>query len=414
MTAPEDGPAAGSATAGSPVTTAPRLAPAAARRVSWAAPAPFFVTGLVFAAYFVQIPSLKQEFALSDGMLGVFLMLPILSGLVAMQLTGRLVERYGSAPIVRLMMLLLPATLCCFALAGDRVGFALVLLAFGAADGLIDISMNAHAIAVEKAVGRPVMNRCHAAWSIGSAIGSVGGGLAIRAELSLTQHYLLVTAAMVAFGLATGRWLLSAAADRAATPRAAGEPRRGGWRHGWTARLVLFGLTGTVVLVVSGVVGNWSGVFLHDELGATLATASLGYICYCVTEAGARLVGDRLHERYGAAPLVRCAGVVAVVGFTVVVLAPSPVLGIAGFAVMGLGLSVLVPLIFSAVGHAAEESGSPNAADALSKVSTFTYSGLLVGPMLVGWFAEAFGLTRTLAGTLVVMTVVLAVGLRRV
>lgn len=390
---------------------------AALRRASWAAPAPFFVTGLTFAALFVQIPSLKKDFGLSDGELGVFLMLPVLSGLLAMQLTGRLVGRFGSAPIARVTMVALPVSLLGVAAVDDRLGLAAVLLVFGAADGLIDISMNSHAIAVEKALGRPIMNRCHAAWSIGSAIGSVFGGLAIRADLSLGQHYLLVAVAMVAMALVTGRWLLPAAADRATTPAAKGR-RRGRWRGGWTARLVLFGVTGTIVLVVSGVVGSWSGVFLHEELDASLATASLGYICYCVTEAGARLVGDRLHERHGASILVRWAGVLAVIGFTVVVLAPNPATGIAGFAVMGLGLSVLVPLIFSAVGHAepgpGADSGTANAADALSKVSTFTYTGLLVGPMVVGWFAESFGLTETLTGTLIVMTVVLGIGLRRI
>ncbi|MGP4111443.1 MFS transporter [Streptomyces sp. 4N509B] len=383
----------------------------------WAAPAPFLITGLVFASFFVRIPTIKIELGLSDGQLGVLLMLPILSGLVSMQLTGRLVARLGSAPILRATMVALPLALLCFAPVEGVAAFAVVLLLFGAVDGLIDISMNAHTIAVERALGRPVMNRCHAAWSIGAAIGSLVGGATLRADLSLAQHVLLVTAVTVALAAWAGRHLLPADADRVAAPAAAAPAVRGGgdgWRAGWTPRLLLLGAAGTIVLVVSGVVGNWSGVYLHDELDATLATASLGYVCFSVCEAGARLVGDRLHLRFGAAALVRSAGALAVVGLTVVVLSPTPTVAITGFALLGLGLSVLVPVIFSSVGHAGADSASGNAAAALAKVSTLTYSGLLVGPMVVGWFAEAFTLTSTFAGMLVVTAVVLGVGLRAV
>ncbi|MEU8350734.1 MULTISPECIES: MFS transporter [unclassified Streptomyces] len=385
-------------------------------RARWAAPAPFLITGLLFASYFVRIPSLKLELGLSDGLLGIFLMLPIVSGLLAMQMTGRLVARVGSGPVLRVVMIALPLSLLAFAPVNGLVGFAVVLLVFGAVDGLIDISMNAHTIAVERTLKRPIMNSCHAAWSIGSAIGSLLGGGAIKIGLSITEHYALVVAAMVVLAAFAGRHLLPGQADRADRDAAVPEKttERASWRTGWTPRLMLLAVTGTVVLVCSGVAGSWSGVYLHDELDATLATASLGYIAFCVCEAGARLVGDRLHERYGAQLLARCAGGIAVAGLAVVVLSPSAAMAIGGFALFGLGLSVLVPLVLSAVGHGAAESGSADAAAALAKVGTITYSGLLVGPMLVGWFAEGFGLTGTLTGLLVVMAVALGVGLRSV
>ncbi|MET8249527.1 hypothetical protein ABZV31_37290 [Streptomyces sp. NPDC005202] len=165
--------------------------------------------------------------------------------------------------------------------------------------------------------------------------------------------------AMVALTLTAGRHLLPAQADRtgrrATDRREADAPsgaRSGVWA-GWSTRLLLLGLTGTVVLVCSGVVGNWGGIYLHDVLGASLATASLGYIAYSACDADGRLVGDRLHERYGARALVRRGGVVAVVGLAVVVLALGPVAAVAGFTLFGLGLSVLMPVIFSSVGHGA-------------------------------------------------------------
>ncbi|WP_188195608.1 MFS transporter [Nonomuraea sp. SYSU D8015] len=380
-------------------------------RARRAAAAPFFLTGLLFASYFVQIPSLKLDLGLSEGRLGVFLMLPVLSGLAAMQLTGRLVGRFGSGPVVRTTTLALPLALLAFALVADQVTFGLVLLMFGAIDGLMDIAMNAHAVAVERARHRPIMNACHAGWSIGAAAGSLLGGAALAAGLSLAQHFLLITAVTVAMALITGRHLLPAHTDR--SPQQPRPAQRTGWWTGWTSRVLLLGATGVLVFVISGVVGSWSGVFLHEDLGASLGTASLGYICYNVCEAGARLLGDRFQERLGPSILVRISGLIAVTGLVVVVFSRVPGPAIAGFAILGLGLAVLIPIILSAAGHDGASSDTSNAAAALSKVGTLTYSGQLLGPMAVGWSAGAFGMPQTFAGLTILLAAALIIATKR-
>ncbi|MBL1067471.1 MFS transporter [Streptomyces sp. 7-21] len=379
---------------------------ARAARARWAAPVPFLILGLVFSSYFVQIPSLKSDLGLTEGELGAFLVLPVLSGVVAMQWAGRLVARQGSATLVRLTMLGLPLSLLGFAVCGDRVTFAVVLVVFGAVDGLMDISINAHAVAVERALQRRVMNSCHAAWSIGAALGSGLGAAAHHAELSRAAHLTLIAAAQMPLALAAGRHLLPAAADREADQR----PRATGWRTGWTPRLLLLGLTGTVVLITGGVVGNWGGIYLHEDLGASLATASLGYLGFSAFEAGVRLVGDGLQERLGTRRLTGASAAVAVTGLTAVVLSPSPAAAIAGFSLLGLGMAVLVPITLGAAGHG---EGEHSAADALAKVGTLTYTGMLLGPVFIGWCAGSFGLTATLAGLLVLLSATLLVGLRR-
>ncbi|MCP9211492.1 MFS transporter [Streptomyces sp. NEAU-Y11] len=392
-------------------------------RLRWASMAPFFLTGFVFASYFVRIPWWKSGFGLSEGELGVLLMVPVLTGLLAMQATGGLVGRFGSASVVRVASLALPLSLVAMVpatSADSLVWFGVALALFGAADGLIDVSINAHGIAVEKAIGRRIMNSCHAAWSIGSAVGSMLGGVALKVGLSLIVHYTAVGAAMILLALAAGSQLLPAQADRTRSETKAtdtsgnGSPARSGALAGWSARLLLLGLTGTVVLVASGAVGNWSGIYLHDDLDASIAVASLGYIGFSACEAGGRLVGDRLHERYGARTLVCLSGGVAVFGLAVAVLALGPLIAVAGFALLGLGLSVLVPIIFSSVGHGGEELGATSAADALAKVNTMSYTGLLIGPVLVGWSAEGIGLRATLGGMVVLLAATMATGLRKV
>lgn len=367
----------------------------------WAAAAAFLLVGLVFSSYLVRVPTLKLAHDLSAGGLGLLLVLPTVSAVVVMQRTGALVARFGSATVVRISGAGLPIALIGLAIAGDPIQLAVALLIFGAVDGLIDVSMNAQAIAVERRLNRPIMNGCHAAWSIGAMAGSGLGGLAIGAGLSLTAHYVLIAVAGVLLALASGRYLLPAAADRVGGDEPA--KVRVGWRSGWTPRVLMFGLMGGIVLLCEGAVGNWSGVFLHEDRGAALSAAALGYIAFTVCQTAGRLIGDRLQQRLGAPRLVRWSGAIGVAGLAVAVLVPVPAVSIVGFALLGVGLSALLPIIFSAVGHGGAQSDSATAAAALSRFTTLTYTGLLLGPVLIGWSAEVIGLTATLLVLLVLL-----------
>jgi predicted MFS family arabinose efflux permease len=264
-----------------------------------------------------------------------------IAAVITMQLAGRLAARLGSSAIVRLATVTLPVVLIGVGLAGNFAQLAAVMLVVGAVHGLLDVTMNAHAVAVERALKRPIMNGCHAAWSIGAVAGSLAGGAAAQAGLSLARHYLLLCVVLVAVALLVGRSLL------------------------------------------------------HDNLGAPLGLASLGYIAFTACETTGRLVGDRLFARFPARVLVRLGTLIAAVGLTMVVLSPWPVLAIAGFAVMGIGLATPLPVLFSVVGHIGADG--PGAANLVARFTTMTYSGILVGPALIGALAQAIGLTWTLA-----------------
>jgi len=281
------------------------------------------------------------------------------------------------------------------------------MLLLGALIGILDVVMNAHAVAVEAALGRPVMNSCHAAWSLGAVAGSLIGGAAAQADVSLTSHYLGLSVVLVAVALVAGRWLLPSAADR--TPRPVQDDSRpdgqlsrwaagwrAGWRAGWTRRLLVLGAMGATILTCEAAVANWSGVLLHEHLGASLGVASLGYFVFTGCETAGRLVGDRLTARYCAAVLIRLGTAIAAGGLTLVVLSPTPALAVIGFAVMGLGLATPLPVLFSVVGHLGGASG-PGAAVFVARFSTMTYSGILLGPALIGLVAGLIGLGWTLA-----------------
>jgi MFS family permease len=374
---------------------------AVAVRARWAITAVFFVNGLMLASYIVRIPSIKLDLGLSDARLGVVMTLFGTSALLTMQFVGGFVARIGSVRVIRLTLFLLPLVLIGIGLARNVVQLAITVILVGTVHGTLDVAMNSHAVAVERIRKRPILNGCHAAWSISAVIASLLGAGLIRAGVSPGTHFLWVGGILLFVGLATTAWLLPASVDQQARPADGSKPARAGWRTGWTGPVLLFGVMGLVVMICEAAVVSWSGVFLHDSRGATLAVAAFGYTAFTVFQTAGRLVGDRLTQRFGGASMFRFFGSVAVVGLLVVVIGQTQVVSLVGFAILGMGMSVLVPLIFSAVGHAGGDG--PGAATFVSRVTTFTYSGILLGPALIGWFAQSFGLSWTLAALVPLM-----------
>jgi MFS family permease len=385
-------------------------------RGRWAVTAIFFLNGLTLSTYLVRVPSLKVDHHLSTGELGLVSTAFGASALVTMQFVGALVARFGSALLMRLTMFALPLVLVGIGFSRGFVGLAVAAVVMGAVHGTTDVSMNAHAVAVERRLGRPVMSGCHAAWSVSAVVASsIGAGL-LAAGVSPLAHFVGVAALVLVAALAVGPFLLPASADRAeaaaghddATPRVDG----GTGRRGWLTRgLLVLGLTGFVLMIAEGAALTWSGVYLHDSRGASLAVASIAVTAYTGFQTAGRLAGDRLTMRYGAGILFRVGGLAATAGLALAVLSPHPFGVVAGYAIAGIGGSALLPLTFSAAGHAG--GTGPGAAAFVARFSTFTYSGVLVGPAIMGWVAELIGLQWTLAALVPLVALVTIVMAKR-
>jgi MFS family permease len=370
-----------------------------ARRARWGITAVFFVNGLLIATYLVRIPALKTSLGLTAPQLAGVLTCFSVAALLAMQSVGSLVARFGSVRVIRVTLTALPFALVGIGVAGTVAQLAVAVTMAGAVHGILDVAMSSHAVAVERLLGRPVMNGCHAAWGTSSLVASVLG--AVAAGVPVWVHAVGVAAVALPAGFAAGRRLLPAESDHAA----AGESTAVRWRAGWTRPVLVFGSIGLVLMLCEAAVISWSGVFMHESRGATLAVAALGYGAFTSCQTLGRLGGDRLTERFGSARVFRAHACLVVAGFVIVVLSASQYVALAGFAVLGYGTSVLVPLIFSTVGHL----GGASVATFVSRVATFTYAGILTGPALVGWLGQAIGLTWTFAA-LIPLVVAVALG----
>jgi hypothetical protein len=374
-----------------------------AERVSWSVAAVFFVVGLVMAGWYTQIPQFKASLSLSDAQLGLALLCPAGGAVASMQVAGRIASRHGSAALVRFTPLGAAGAVALLGTSRGFPAFAAALLLLGLTVGLTDVAMNAHAVAVERALGRPVLQRMHAAFSLGAIVGALAGVAAIWAHLGTFRYLAGIAVAAAAVAVAAGARLLPPAADRAPATARRG-PGRGLRGAGWSRFVVVLGLLGAGCMLAESVAENWTAVFLRDQRHATAVLATAGYFVFAGTQLAGRVFGDRLHVRAGSVRLVRSGAALAAVGL-IIELLPGPVpVSLAGIAVYSLGLSVLVPIVFGAVGHgSAADAGSASVTGAVAKYTTLSYGGALLGPAVIGWLAGAIGLTWSLASVLLVL-----------
>ncbi|MGI5240904.1 MFS transporter [Dactylosporangium sp. CA-139066] len=354
----------------------------------------FLINGLTLSTYIVRAPSIKSTFRLSDAEFGATGLLFAVAALASMQLVGPLVARAGSRAVLRAMLVVMPVLLAAVAAAPGPWTFAAVATALGAAHGTTDAAMNANAVTVERLAGRPILNGCHAAWSVSAVVASLATALLSHAGVPLSAHLVVAAVVLLVAGLFVTPHLLPQVLEQGSATAA---------RAPLTRPLIVLGLTGTALMVCEGAALGWGGIFLHETRGATLPVAAAAVTAYTAGQTAGRLAGDRLSLRVGAGPLFRSGAALAAAGFAVAVLCGHPYAAVAGFALAGLGTSVLIPLTFSAIGKL------PGAATAalVSRFTTFTYAGILLGPALIGWAAQVAGLARTLAA-LVPMLVVIA------
>jgi len=344
----------------------------------------FFVNGVVIGTWVVRIPAIKERLGLGEGLLGLALLGAAGGALVAMPLVGALVSRFGSRRVVGTAALVLSFSLLMPALAPSLLFLVSALVVVGAANGGLDVSMNAQAVAVERGYGHPIMSSFHAAWSFGGLAGAALGGLVAYQGVGPLPHFSAVAVlSAIAFAVAYGALLPSHAdASEEGTPAFA-RPTRA---------LLGLGIISFCVLLGEGAMGDWSAVYLDDTLRTGPGFAAAGYAAFSLSMAFGRLFGDSFTERLGPVRLVRSCGAIAAVGLGVALAAGRPPVALFGFACAGAGFSIVFPTALSAAGRTGGTATGP----ALAAVSTAAYTGFLVGPPLVGFLAELTGLGNAL------------------
>jgi MFS family permease len=371
----------------------------ALRRARLAVSAAFFANGFAFANWAARIPAVKDHVGLSTGSLGVALLGIAIGAVVAMPLAGALLVRFGSRGLTRATLALACVALPLPALAGSLPVLMAALALLGIASGSLDVSMNAQGVMVERGYGRPVLAALHGLWSLGTLGGALLGGVAAGVGISPLAHLSAVAAVLLVGGLLATRHLLpgGASGDHAAPNFA--RPTR---------TLLLLGAIAFCGLLSEGAAYDWSTVYLRDDLGTPEGLAVSAYAAFTLTMTVGRLVGDRLRARIGSRALLGSAALIAAAGLGVGLAIGHMVAAVAGFALLGAGLSCIAPITFGAAGKA---SGLPSG-PAIAAVSTMGYLGFIAGPPAIGGLGQLTSLPAALV-VVVALTALVAVMARR-
>ncbi|MGD9702021.1 MAG: MFS transporter [Acidimicrobiia bacterium] len=356
----------------------------------------FLLNAVAYANVVPRLPAIKAELGLSNTSLGAAIAAVPVGALLSGPIAGWLVARVGSGRLATGCGVAFGLVLPCFALAPAWSALAAAFLVYGSFDSLMDVSMNAHALRVQRGWGRSIINSLHGLWSVGAVVGGIAGAAAGAAGISLELHLAVAGAVIIVTALLTRRWLLpghdSISDDAApsavhATAAAGGDaPRRA------THRLVLLGLVVVMAAAVEDAPASWGAVLLRTELGTSVAAAGLVYLGFQTMMTLGRLSGDRIVDRFGEVAVVRAGGLLtaASVGSGLAIGEPATI--IVGFSLAGLGTAPLFPLVF----HAAGDVPGVSTGHGVAAVAWMGRIGFLVAPPFVGLVGDALNLRLAL------------------
>lgn len=360
----------------------PEATPTSAR---WAVTTAFFLHGLLIGAWVPHIPLAKERLDVGPAMFGLALLAIAGGAVIGMPVTGALINRFGSARMTAATGMLFCLTFFGPILAPTLAAFMVAGFTMGIMIGSMDVSMNAHGIAVEKALRLPTMSLFHGAFSIGATAGAFAGAILLRLFGEETQAA-AIAAICVVLQIGAMRHFLPAEVDKGLS----------GTHFGWpTAATIGLGLLCFLALMIEGSILDWAAIMMREKFLVDASIAALAFGFYQGGMAVARFIGDRLRLKCGAVRMVRASALLAAGATTLALAVPSVVVAIAAFMFAGLGLGNVAPVLFAGGGRLEPEAPGRG----IAAVTTLGYTGFLAGPPIIGFTAELAGLPMALGLT---------------
>jgi MFS family permease len=350
----------------------------------------FGAHGAVTGTFASRIPWIADHVGTDVGGLGLALLFSSVGAILAMPFSGRLVHRVPDRVIVPVLMVLWCLAIIPTALVPSLPALCVAMLAFGAAAGCADVAMNAQGVTVERGYGRSIMSGLHGMWSLGALVGSGAGALAAHADAPAPLHFAVATVTLAAISVAAGRGLLH-------TPRGVAEEEEPPLFALPPRPVLLIALVGFAAIFGEAASADWAAIYLTGVAHAAPALGAAAFSGFAATMAVARLAGDTVVNRFGPVTTVRVGGATATAGALVVAVSRSPVPAIVGFALIGLGVAVVVPLAFAAAGKA-----GPRPAQQIAGTATIVYGAGLAAPASIGGIAQATSLPVSFAAVAVI------------
>ena len=358
----------------------------------------FTISGLVLSTMLSRVPQMRDKLHLRPGPLGLLLLMTAVGSLVALPLAGAVVHRIGTTRTVSIMAIVAAVGLGVAGIGTDIgpavVGAGLFLFGFGA--GQWDVAQNVEGAVVEQRLGRSIMSRFHAAFSMGTVAGALAGAAMNALHISPAIHYSIVATFIATVGPFTARGFIG----EAETDQAGTGERRSPWTAWTEPRTLLIGLFVLSMAFAEGTGNDWLGVATIDGYHTTATLGSFAYVAFVAAMTIGRWFGPRALDRFGRVLVMRAGALCSIVGVLVVVFGPSVATELAGIIVWGLGTALGFP-----TGMSAAADDPVKAAGRVSAVATIGYTAFLAGPSLIGALGNQSGVLHALTLTAGVLAV---------
>lgn len=337
----------------------------------------FGMNGFLFANYTAQLPKIQSNYGLDEGSLGITLLILAIGALIAMPFTGWLIVKNSSQQIAKVAGIIFCLLIPLIGFMPNIILLNVLFLVIGLATGTMDVAMNAQAIEVEKKLNQPIMSSFHALYSAGMMTGAGVGALFIHLQSDLSVHLMITATAALSLVLWAVRHLVTVKVIPTQEVKQAAFtfPK---------ASLLGVGFIAFCCMLGEGAMANWSTNYMLNIANAEASIAPMGLVAFSCAMMLARFFGDRIRNRLGDRKLLINNSLLAGLGLGLVLLIPHPVVVILGLFLVGLGLSVIVPIAYSTAGST---PGLPPGVG-IGMVTTIGYAGLLMGPPIIGFLAK--------------------------
>ena len=362
----------------------------------------FMIIGVLEAAWAPLVPYVKSSFAIDEGTLGLLMLCSGFGSICALPLSGFLVNHFGAKKVVYVSGLLMAFALLAISLLINIWLTGVMLMVFGGCTITIDVAANMNGVTVERMTGRHLMSGFHGGYSLGTLIGA--GAMSVLFTLGFMPKWAVVICMVfillaLVFGcrdlLPKEEFVLSDAPVEKLRKNKLYIP----------PMVIVVGLLCFIMYASEGAVMGWSAIFVSQERGVDMSMAGFFYTAFAVSMTFMRLCGDKTVNRLGQRSVVAGGALLIAVGFMVIVLVDSSVAAVVGFVIVGCGAANVVPQLVSFAAHIKGMAVH----NIISFINALGYSGILLGPVLIGFVGKHYGLHISFVGIAVFVLIVAVV-----
>jgi MFS family permease len=367
----------------------------------------FVINGLTVGAFYARVPDFKNQLSVSNSALGIALLCIAAGVLIGLGFSGKQSAKRGSAPVTHYATYALGLSLLLVGPVVNYITLCVTFIIFGACLSTQDVAMNSHAIVLEHEADKRYMSTFHAMFSVGALGGGVLGGFLAQQEKSIMWQCAFLAMLIFLANFFVRNMFLPADLDI--------HPQEGKKKIKKPKIFLIVGLLGTCAAIGEGSAGDWGAILARDTFDASPFISTLPYICFSAAMVIGRLFGDRLASKYGPMKLIVGGGLVAGIGLGSGLLVGGMGGVIFGWLAAGIGLSTVIPMLFSQAGEIAKSrfEGQFAPSEGVAMVSGIAYFGFLVGPPTLGFLGDAIGLRWAMLVP-AVLALVMALGSRPV